>query len=227
MNVASKITQKLAALFILTAAVSMSSELADGGFVRASEGKPSQTESVESAQVGKKAPDFKLDDESGKPIKLSDYKGKPVVLEWFNHGCPFVKKHYDSGNMQALQKEYTAKDVIWLSICSSAPGKQGYATAAEQERLMKEKGAKPTHILIDADGKVGRLYGAKTTPHMFVISKDENLVYAGAIDDKRGFDTEEVKSAKNYVRAALDSLLKGKLPSVANTQSYGCSVKYQ
>jgi peroxiredoxin len=220
MNVSSKITQKLAALLILTAGVYMSSEFADGKFVRAA------SENTTAAKVGTAAPDFTLTDTNGKKQTLSSYKGKLVVLEWLNHGCPFVKKHYSSGNMQALQKEYTAKDVIWLSIVSSAEGKQGFQSNAEHNAAMKATGAAPTAILIDSDGTVGHLYGAKTTPHMFVINKKGELAYAGAIDDKTSTDAEEVKTAKNYVRASLDSLLKNKTPKVASTQSYGCSVKY-
>jgi len=221
MNVSCKITQKLAALLILTAGVYMSSELARGQFVRAA----SET-SESSALVGSAAPDFTLSDTNGKKQTLSAYKGKLVVLEWLNHGCPFVKKHYQSGNMQALQKDYTAKGVIWLSIVSSAPGKQGFATDAEHNATMKAQGAAPSAILIDSDGKVGHLYGAKTTPHMFVINKKGELAYAGAIDDKASTEQADVKPAKNYVRAALDSLLKDKLPAVASSKAYGCSVKY-
>lgn len=220
MNVSSKITQKLAALLILTAGVYMSSEFADGKFVRAA------SENIVAAKVGSAAPDFTLTDTNGKKQSLSAYKGKLVVLEWLNHGCPFVKKHYSSGNMQALQKEYSGKGVIWLSIVSSAEGKQGFQSNAEHNAAMKAASAKPTAILVDSDGKVGHMYGAKTTPHMFVINKKGDLAYAGAIDDKSSADAEDVKSAKNYVRAALDALLKGKVPQVASTQSYGCSVKY-
>ena len=233
MNVSSKITQKLAALFILTMAVTLSNEFADGGFVRAQSGasaaKTSQGENAVkmSAQVGQPAPDFSLVDALGKPVSLAKLKGKIVVLEWFNHGCPFVKKHYDGGNMQSLQKTYTGKGVVWLSICSSAAGKQGFATGEEHLKVMADKKASPSHILIDADGKVGHLYGAKTTPHMYVIDKSGKLVYAGAIDDKRSTDSEDVKTSKNYVKVALDQLLKGKMPDVATTDAYGCSIKYQ
>lgn len=223
MNVSSKITQKLACLAVITAAVAMSADFADGGFVHAQSGSGA----VAAAKVGSEAPDFTLTDAKGKTVKLSQFKGKLVVLEWFNHGCPFVKKHYDSGNMQALQKEYTKKGVIWLAICSSASGRQGFATGEEHLKAMADKKAMPTNILIDADGKVGRLYDAKTTPHMFVIGKDGTLDYAGAIDDKRSTDAEDVKGANNYVKAALDKLIAGKMPAVSSTQAYGCSVKYQ
>lgn len=220
MNVASKVTQKLAVLLVITGAV-VANEFADGGFVRAQSG------SVPELSAGALAPDFSLPDAKGKQVKLSDYKGKLVVLEWFNMGCPFVQKHYDSGNMQGLQKTYTEKGVVWLSICSSAKGKQGYGEGAEHLKAMADKGGKPSDILIDADGKVGRMFGAKTTPHMFIVDKAGKLAYAGAIDDKRSTDAEDVKTSKNYVKAALDDLLKGKTPEVASTQAYGCSVKYQ
>jgi peroxiredoxin len=179
-----------------------------------------------SSLVGKTAPDFTLTDSNGKSHSLSDYKGKVIVLEWFNHGCPFVVKHYDSGNMPKLQKEYTAKGVVWLSICSSAPGKQGYGTGDEQNAEAKKTGAAPTAILIDADGKVGRLYGARSTPSMYVITKKGSLAYAGAIDDKPTTDQADIKGAKNYVKEALDEVLGGKTVATASTKSYGCSVKY-
>lgn len=172
------------------------------------------------------APDFTLKDTAGREVSLSAFKGKIVVLEWFNPDCPFVRKHYDSGNMQALQKEYTEKGIVWLSICSSAPGKQGHYPAAKHNELMKEKGAAPTAVLLDEDGRVGKLYGAKTTPHMFIIAADGKLAYQGAIDDKTGTDKEEIKTAANYVRQALDALLAGQAPAVAATKPYGCSVKY-
>jgi len=185
------------------------------------------TELAESSTlVGKTAPDFNLTDSNGRARSLHDYKGKIVVLEWFNHGCPFVKKHYDSGNMPKLQKEYTAKGVIWLSICSSAPGKQGYGSGSEQNAVFREKDAAPTAILSDADGKVGHLYGARSTPSMYVINKKGTLVYAGAIDDKPTTDQSDIAGAQNYVKAALDEVLEGKPVSLASTRSYGCSVKY-
>ncbi|MDE1153182.1 MAG: thioredoxin family protein [Micavibrio sp.] len=176
--------------------------------------------------TGEAAPAFTLPAADGGTASLADYKGKLVVLEWHNKGCPFVHKQYDSGNMQALQKEYTAKDVIWLTINSSAEGKQGYETAAEALATAKDDDAAPTHVLLDADGKVGKLYGAKTTPSMFVIDKDGKLAYAGAIDDKPSTDVDDVKTAKNYVRAALDALAAGKPVETASTKSYGCGVKY-
>ncbi|MBU6451177.1 MAG: thioredoxin family protein [Cyanobacteria bacterium REEB67] len=199
----------------------MSAEFAGGGFVRAA----SETEAA--AQVGKTAPDFSLPATNGKTVDLKQYKGKIVVLEWFNHGCPFVKKHYNSNNMQTLQKEYTGKGVVWLSICSSAKGNQGYASAAEHDAEVKANKAAPTAVLMDEDGKVGRLYGAKTTPDMYVIDKKGELVYCGAIDDHSDTDVESIKSSKNYVKEALDELLAGKAVATSSTKSYGCSVKYK
>ena len=176
--------------------------------------------------VGETAPDFTLTDTSGKAHALSDFKGKFVVLEWLNHDCPFVHKHYDSGNMQALQKEYTAKDVVWLSINSSAEGKEGYYPADKANELTKEKGASPTAVFLDEDGKVGKLYGAKTTPHMFVISPQGLLIYQGAIDSKPSTDVADISLSTNYVKAALDEAIAGKVVSEPSTKSYGCSVKY-
>lgn len=223
MNIASKITQKLAALLVVTSGVCVSAQFADNAVNAQSH---DEAQAAAKAEIGKAAPQFSLNDTKGKTVDLSKLAGKVVVLEWFNHGCPFVKKHYDSNNMQTLQKDYTGKGVVWLSICSSAKGKQGNATAQKHDEDAKAAKASATHILIDEDGKVGKLYGAKTTPHMFVIDKKGVLVYAGAIDDKPGTDVEEIKGAKNYVKAALDEVLKNKPVSVASTKAYGCSVKY-
>ncbi|PWT96244.1 MAG: thioredoxin family protein [Candidatus Melainabacteria bacterium] len=176
---------------------------------------------------GKPAPQFTLTDTNGKVHKLSDYKGKFVVLEWFNQGCPFVKKHYGSGNMQRMQKEYTEKGVVWLSICSSAPGKQGNYSPQEHNAMFKEKEASPTAILLDPEGTVGRLYDAKTTPDMFVINPKGILIYSGAIDDQPDTDPSSILAAHNYVRQALDQALAGASVKVAVTKSYGCSVKYR
>lgn len=178
------------------------------------------------AKLNESAPDFKLKDSNGKEHSLTDFKGKIVVLEWINYDCPFVKKHYNSKNMQALQEKYTAKGIIWLAICSSAPDKQGNFSSEEINKRSKDHNAKFTAYLIDEDGKVGKMYGAKTTPHMFVIDKDGKLVYAGGIDDKATTDVEDVKTAKNYVSAALDELLNGKQVTTQSSIPYGCSVKY-
>ena len=172
------------------------------------------------------APNFTLTDTNGQKHSLADYKGKFVVLEWFNPDCPFVKKHYNSGNMPNLQKQYTAKGVIWLSINSSAPGKQGNYTPQGFNKFMADKGASPTAVLLDTDGKVARLYDAQTTPHMFVIDPKGMLIYQGAIDDTPGTDIADLKTAKNYVSAALDAAMNGKPVAVSTTKSYGCSIKY-
>lgn len=179
------------------------------------------------APVDKPAPNFTLPDTNGKNHSLSDYKGKIVVLEWLNHDCPFVVKHYKSGHMQKLQKTYGKKGVIWFSIISSAPGKQGYCTPEQANELIKEKKAAPTALLLDPDGKVGKLYGAKTTPHMFIITSDGVLVYNGAIDDIRSTKIEDIPKAKNYVQIGLDEVLAGKEVSTKTSVPYGCSVKYK
>jgi peroxiredoxin len=178
------------------------------------------------AVVGEPAPAFTLADTNGRSHSLEDLRGKTVVLEWWNDECPFVGKHYGSGNMQRLQKEWTAKGVVWLTISSSAPGRQGYVDGAQANAWMKEKGAAPTAVLLDHDGKVGRAYGAKTTPHMFVIDPKGTLVYAGGIDDKPSTDLADVATAKNFVSAALAEVTAGKRVTTAVSQPYGCSVKY-
>jgi len=180
-----------------------------------------------SVKPGETAPDFQLTDINGKTHSLADFKGKYVVLEWVNYGCPFVRKQYDSKNMQSLQKEYTAKGVTWLSICSSAPGKQGNMSADEWKKASTERGAKSTAILLDADGKVGHLYGAKTTPDMWVINPEGKVIYSGAIDSIPSPDPADIAKATNYVKAALDSSMAGKPVATTETRSYGCSVKYE
>jgi len=178
------------------------------------------------AVVGQAAPAFTLADSNGKAHSLADFKGKVVVLEWWNHECPFVAKHYGSGNMQKLQKEWAAKGVVWLTVSSSAPGKQGYVDAAKANALMKEKQGAPTAVLLDHDGKVGKAYGAKTTPHMYVIDAKGVLVYAGGIDDKPSTDQADIATARNHVAAALAEVTAGRPVSVATSQPYGCGVKY-
>ncbi|MCS6771397.1 MAG: thioredoxin family protein [Kiritimatiellae bacterium] len=184
---------------------------------------------IAGAQVrnGDPAPDFRLRDIFGNEHALSDYRGKTVVLEWINHGCPFVQKHYDKGHMQALQREATANGVIWLSICSSAPGKQGHYSLEEWQKINEEKQGAATAILLDEEGTVGRLYGAKTTPHMYIVNAEGVLVYQGAIDSIRSTDPDDVPKAKNYVREALADLAAGRPVGTPQTQPYGCSVKYK
>jgi peroxiredoxin len=176
--------------------------------------------------VGKSAPVFTLKDAEGVEHSLAEFQGKYVVLEWVNFGCPFVKKHYGAGNMQGLQAEYTAKGVVWLSICSSAPGKQGYYEGEELKKQIAERKGAATHYLLDPQGGVGKAYGARTTPHMYVIDPAGSLVYAGGIDDIASADPEDIAKAKNYVRLALDELLAGKPVATTASPPYGCSVKY-
>jgi peroxiredoxin len=178
------------------------------------------------AVVGGKAPAFTATDSNGKPEALADFKGKWVVLEWTNNECPFVKKHYGSGNMQKLQKLFTGKGVTWLSVVSSAPGQQGFVDGARANALTKDRSAAPSAVLLDPQGTLGKLYGAKTTPHMYVIDPQGKLVYNGAIDDKPSTDPADVAGAKNYVSAALDEAMAGKPVAVASSAPYGCSVKY-
>lgn len=176
---------------------------------------------------GENAPAFSAHASDGKGVSLGEYQGKIVVLEWKNHECPFVKKHYNSHNMQKLQEDYTKKGVIWLSVISSAPGKQGYSTPEQAEKDRAYYGSHATAILLDPEGKLGKLYGAQSTPHMFVINGKGKLVYAGAIDNKPSTDVDDVKTAKNYVSAALDEVIAGKPVSNPMTKSYGCGVKYE
>jgi hypothetical protein len=168
-----------------------------------------------------------LTDLNGKPVKLSDYKGRHVVLEWHNPGCPFVQKHYDSGTMQGLQNKYDAADTVWLTINSTHPGHQDFLGNDKLKAYLADKKAAPDAYLPDPDGKTGVLYGAKTTPHMYIINPAGLLVYAGAIDDKRSARVDDVKTARNYVVAALDESRAGKPVSTATTTPYGCSVKYK
>jgi peroxiredoxin len=180
-------------------------------------------------RINEPAPDFTLSDSNNEIRTLSEYKGKIVVLEWTNHLCPFVKKHYKGGNMQALQKKYAGEKndkVVWLSIISSAEGKEGFVRPYEANQIAKQNDATPNAILLDSFGKVGRLYRARTTPHMYVIDKDGILVYQGAIDNKSTSDPKDIPGAINHVQVALDELLAGKKVSLGSTQPYGCSIKY-
>ncbi len=173
------------------------------------------------------APAFSVKDADGKTRSLSEFKGRTVVLEWVNEGCPYVKKHY-SGNMQALQRAAAADGVVWLSVVSSAPGEQGYfADGSAAKKWAATNKAAPSAILLDPEGKMGMAYGAKTTPHMYIIDKTGQLVYQGGIDDKPTNKVEDIKTAKNYVTAALADVKAGRKPAVAVSKPYGCSVKYK
>lgn len=178
------------------------------------------------ATVGQPAPAFKLVDSTGKTRSLADYAGKTVVLEWTNHECPFVKKHYGSGNMQAQQRDATADGVVWLSINSSAPGKQGHVDGAAAESIRDKARAAQTAYLLDPTGATGRAYGAKTTPHMYVIDPKGVLRYAGGIDSIQSADVADIQKATQYVPQALAELAAGKPVSVAVSRPYGCAVKY-
>jgi peroxiredoxin len=177
-------------------------------------------------RVGEAAPDFTATDSNGKVQHLADYTGKYVVLEWTNRGCPYTQKHYNSGNMQRLQREWTQKGVVWLTVISSAPGTQGFATADDENAYVKQIKASPTAVLLDPKGNLGHLYDAKTTPQMFVISPQGILLYDGAIDDRPSTDTADIQGAKNYLSQALEEAMAGRQVSVPTTRPYGCSVKY-
>src|SRR5436309_6614875 len=177
--------------------------------------------------LGSAAPDFSLPDAKGNSHSLSQYKGKYVVLEWFNPECPFVKKHYGSDNMQKLQEDYTSKGVVWLTIDSNAPGTEGNLTADQAQKVMNSWKTKMTALLIDPESKIAKLYGAKNTPNMVVISPQGKIVYEGAIDSKASPNPADIPSSTNYVKAALDESLAGKPVSNAQTKPYGCSVKYK
>ncbi|HLY62268.1 MAG TPA: thioredoxin family protein [Terriglobia bacterium] len=177
-------------------------------------------------QVGSPAPDFTATDTFGKVHHLSDYKGKFVVLEWHNRDCPWTGKHYYSGNMQRLQKEWTQKGVVWFTVISSAPDAEGYVTAEDENGFVSKMDASPTAVLLDPKGDLGHLFGAKTTPHMFVIDKEGVLIYNGAIDDKPTPHSADIAPAKNYVQAALEEAMAGRPVSIPTTRPYGCSIKY-
>lgn len=181
---------------------------------------------ADSPPVGSAAPDVSVTDSKGNAHSLSQYKGKYVVLEWFNPECPFVKKHYGSGNMQKLQAEFTGKGVVWLTIDSSAPGTEGSLTPEQANKTMADWKTHSTALLLDSDGKAGRAYGAKNTPHMFVVNPEGNVIYEGAIDSKASPNPADIPSSTNYVKAALDESMAGKSVSTPNSRPYGCSVKY-
>jgi len=182
---------------------------------------------LEPPPVGTAAPEFSLADAKGQTHSLGEYKGKYVVLEWFNPECPFVKKHYGSGNMQKLQDEYTGKGVVWLTIDSNAPGTQGNVTAEEAQKITSSWKTHQTALLLDPEGKAGRAYGAKNTPNMVVINPDGRIAYEGAIDSKASPNPADIPSSTNYVKVALDESLAGKPVSTPKTKPYGCSVKYK
>ena len=175
---------------------------------------------------GTAAPDFKGTDSTGTQHTLSQYRGKFVVLEWANQGCPYDQKHYLSGNMESLQRQWTGKGVVWLSVISSAPGQQGHVTPAEENDYLRKMRAAPTAAILDPTSTIARLYEAKTTPHMFVIDPTGKLIYQGAIDDKPTTDQADIKTARNYLNEALTAALAGKSVPTASTRPYGCSVKY-
>ena len=187
---------------------------------------PAMASGESMAVVGQPAPEFMLNDINGDHVMLSALKGKTVVLEWTNSQCPYVRKHYDSHNMQNLQKEATDDGVVWISINSGAEGKEGFVTPEEEKTLLEKEGAHPSYVLLDTKGTIGKLYGAKTTPHMFVINGEGTLVYAGAIDSDKSFKPEAIETSTNYVREALKSLKAGTPIEVSETAPYGCGVKY-
>lgn len=178
------------------------------------------------AKIGEPAPAFTAESADGVERSLSDYAGRTVVLEWTNHDCPYVRKHYDTGNMQALQEQATADGVVWLTVISSAPGEQGHVDGAEAKRIAAEAAASPSEILLDPEGVVGRAYGAKTTPHMYVIDRDGRLVYMGGIDDRPTTKSADVEGAENYVAATLSDLAADRPVQIPASRPYGCSIKY-
>jgi peroxiredoxin len=184
------------------------------------------TNEANATPVGEAAPAFTENNSKGEKVSLADFAGKTVVLEWTNDGCPFVKKHYSSGNMQKTQAAAVAQDVVWISVVSSKPGAQGYVTGVKADKLSADRGAKPMHVLLDPDGSMGKAYGAKTTPHMFVIGPDGKVAYNGAIDSIKSANADDIPKATNYVLAALDAVKAGKKPDPALTVPYGCDVKY-
>ncbi|MET0984445.1 MAG: redoxin domain-containing protein [Steroidobacteraceae bacterium] len=179
-----------------------------------------------SPEIGAPAPTFSATDAKGKPVDLASFKGKTVVLEWTNHECPFVKKHYESGNMPELQKEAVDQGVVWLQVISSAPGQQGYVDGPTALKLNSDRSAAPSEVLLDPEGKVGKLYGAQTTPHIFIIDAKGQLVYKGGIDSIASNKKEDIAKAENYVSTSLAAIASGKKIANPSTKPYGCSVKY-
>jgi len=181
---------------------------------------------VPGPRIGAPAPDFSLTDSKGRTVSLAAQRGKTVVLEWTNHDCPFVRKHYEGAAMQALQKKWTADGVVWLTVISSAPGTQGHVSPAEADRLTAERNAAPSAVLFDPTGKVGKSYEAKVTPHMYIIKPDGSLAFMGGIDDKPSARIADLKTATNHVDVALTELKQGKPVSTTTTRPYGCTIKY-
>lgn len=206
--------------------LSFLSVLAGVGLLSAVLGASSQTQAATKLNVNQPAPVFTAKTSLGDTFNLADHKGKTVVLEWTNHKCPFVVKHYETNNMQSLQKELTKDGVVWVSIVSSAPGKQGHVSPEQAVQITKDQAAQPSFKILDDSGEIGKLYNAKTTPHMFVINPEGELVYQGAIDDNSSYKQSTVDGAKNYVRAAYANIKAGEPVAVSETKPYGCSVKY-
>ena len=200
--------------------------LAVTAFALAGLGGHALAQTASAPAVGKPAPSFSATDADGKTVSLGDYKGKTVVLEWTNDECPFVKKHYTGQNMQALQKKWTGKDVVWLTVISSPPGEQGYADAAKAKKLSADRGAAPSAVILDPKGDLGRSFKAQVTPHMYIVRGDGTLAYMGGIDDKPSTKVEDLKGATNYVDNALTELADGKAVSVPTSRPYGCTVKF-
>jgi AhpC/TSA family protein len=178
------------------------------------------------ARIGVPAPAFTLTDSNGRTVSLADFKGKTMVLEWTNHDCPYVRKHYGGNNMQALQKKWTGQGVVWLSVISSAPGREGHVSPQQANKLTAERGAAPSAVLFDPTGEVGHAYGARATPHMYVINGEGVVVYMGGVDDQPTARLEDLKGARNFVDAALSEVAQGKPVSVTASRAYGCSIKY-
>lgn len=172
------------------------------------------------------APVFTAEDTRGETVDLAALEGRPVVLEWTNHGCPFVRKHYGAGNMQALQKEAAAQGAVWITVISSAPGTQGHVTPAKADALTESRGAAPAHVVLDPAGTIGRMYDARTTPHMVVITPAGDIAFIGGIDDRPSTRESDIPGATNYVRAALEAVKAGETPAVQTARPYGCSIKY-
>ena len=178
------------------------------------------------APVGEQAPNFEVMDANGNMRSLSEFEGQYVILEWLNHGCPYIRKHYDGNNMQQLQEKYTDQGVVWLSVISSAPGEQGYMEPEEARQSIEEYGASPTAILLDPEGEMGQAYDARVTPHMFIIDPSGTVRYNGAIDDKPTPRASSLETAHNYIDAAMNSLMNGEEVEVKSNTPYGCNVKY-